>query len=227
MLPIVGAALVYDGERAGAAVLAAHEAAWDARWTASDVLIEGDDKSQRAVRFAVYHLTSTANPEDDRVSIGAGAWTGGLLSRPRLLGYRNLPAALLHRSLARGRAGAADGARGGPSYGGRVGLPAGMSFAEAVAPLREGGRQARCMVAQRPATEKAPPGSGASWVHHACSTGLADLHPNAEFGQNLSRAPGNSSVILASDVLAGVIGHERGCDKAEHRANRNVCGDRK
>ena len=57
-------------------MLAAHEAAWDARWTASDVLIEGDDESQRAVRFAVYHLTSTANPEDDRVSIGAGALTG-------------------------------------------------------------------------------------------------------------------------------------------------------
>jgi trehalose/maltose hydrolase-like predicted phosphorylase len=53
------------------AVLAAHEAAWDARWVASDVLIEGDDESQRAVRSAVYHLTSAANPEDDRVSIGA------------------------------------------------------------------------------------------------------------------------------------------------------------
>ena len=58
------------------AVLAAHEAAWDARWTASDVLIEGDDELQRAVRFAVYHLTSAANPEDDRVSIGARALTG-------------------------------------------------------------------------------------------------------------------------------------------------------
>ena len=57
-------------------MLAAHEAAWDARWTASDVLIEGDEESQRAVRFAVYHLTSTANPEDDRVSIGARALTG-------------------------------------------------------------------------------------------------------------------------------------------------------
>jgi trehalose/maltose hydrolase-like predicted phosphorylase len=31
---------------------------------------------QRAVRFAVYHLTSAANPEDDRVSIGARALTG-------------------------------------------------------------------------------------------------------------------------------------------------------
>jgi trehalose/maltose hydrolase-like predicted phosphorylase len=57
-------------------VLAAHEAAWNARWTASDILIEGDDETQQALRFAVYHLTSAANPEDDRVSIGARALTG-------------------------------------------------------------------------------------------------------------------------------------------------------
>lgn len=57
-------------------VLAAHEAAWDARWSASDILIEGDDDMQQALRFAVYHLTSAANPEDDRVSIGARALTG-------------------------------------------------------------------------------------------------------------------------------------------------------
>ena len=31
---------------------------------------------QKAVRFAIYHLTSAANPEDDRVSIGARALTG-------------------------------------------------------------------------------------------------------------------------------------------------------
>jgi trehalose/maltose hydrolase-like predicted phosphorylase len=58
------------------AVLAAHEAAWDARWVASDVLIEGDDESQQALRFAVYHLTSAANPDDERVSIGARGLTG-------------------------------------------------------------------------------------------------------------------------------------------------------
>ena len=58
------------------AVLAAHQDAWDARWGASDVRIEGDDESQRALRFAVYHLTSAANPADDRVSIGARALTG-------------------------------------------------------------------------------------------------------------------------------------------------------
>jgi len=58
------------------AVLAEHEAAWKARWAASDIVIDGDEVIQRAVRFAVYHLTSTANPEDDRVSIGARALTG-------------------------------------------------------------------------------------------------------------------------------------------------------
>ena len=57
-------------------VLAAHETAWAGRWMASDILIEGDEESQRAVRFAVYHLTSAANPEDDRVSIGARGLTG-------------------------------------------------------------------------------------------------------------------------------------------------------
>jgi trehalose/maltose hydrolase-like predicted phosphorylase len=57
-------------------VLAAHKAAWDTRWIASDILIEGDDESQRALRFAVYHLTIAANPEDERVSIGARGLTG-------------------------------------------------------------------------------------------------------------------------------------------------------
>jgi trehalose/maltose hydrolase-like predicted phosphorylase len=57
-------------------VLEQHEAAWDARWLAHDVCIEGDDELQQALRFAVYHLTSAANPEDERVSIGARALTG-------------------------------------------------------------------------------------------------------------------------------------------------------
>ena len=58
------------------AVLASHEAAWKVRWIASDICIEGDEESQRALRFAVYHLTSAANPEDESVSIGARALTG-------------------------------------------------------------------------------------------------------------------------------------------------------
>jgi trehalose/maltose hydrolase-like predicted phosphorylase len=57
-------------------VLAAHEAAWEQRWDASDVAIEGDDEVQEALRFAVYHLTSAANPEDEHVSVGARGLTG-------------------------------------------------------------------------------------------------------------------------------------------------------
>lgn len=57
-------------------VLAAHEAAWDQRWSACDVVIDGDDDIQRAVRFAAYHLVSAANPEDERVSVGARALSG-------------------------------------------------------------------------------------------------------------------------------------------------------
>ena len=58
------------------AVLAAHEAAWEDRWTAGEVRLEGDDDLQRALRFAVYHLSSAANPGDERVSIGARGLTG-------------------------------------------------------------------------------------------------------------------------------------------------------
>src|SRR5262249_54844201 len=58
------------------AVLAEHAAAWCARWSAGDVLFDVNEVLQRARRVAVSHLTSTANPEDDRVSIGARGLTG-------------------------------------------------------------------------------------------------------------------------------------------------------
>lgn len=58
------------------AVRLAHEAAWAERWQASDVAIEGDAEMDRALRFAVYHLNSAANPDDPRVSIGARGLTG-------------------------------------------------------------------------------------------------------------------------------------------------------
>ena len=56
--------------------LAAHEAAWAERWRLSDIEIEGDATTQRALRFGIYHLNSAANPADERVSIGARALTG-------------------------------------------------------------------------------------------------------------------------------------------------------
>jgi trehalose/maltose hydrolase-like predicted phosphorylase len=57
-------------------LLADHEAAWAARWADSDIELDGDDEAQKALRFAVYHLLSAANPDDERVSIGARALTG-------------------------------------------------------------------------------------------------------------------------------------------------------
>ena len=53
-----------------------HIKAWEERWTASDMRLEGDHAAQRALRFAAYHLISAANPEDSAVSIGARALTG-------------------------------------------------------------------------------------------------------------------------------------------------------
>ena len=205
-------------------MLAAHEAAWDARWTASDVLIEGDDESQRAVRFAVYHLTSTANPEDDRISIGAGALTGDSYlghvfwdTEIYLLPFYTAVWPGAARALLMARA------AGHPTEGGwacQLGCPSQRLL------HRSGKAAGKPAAWLHSARAQKKPRQGAGLVG-SIMLAQADLHPNAEFGQNLSRAPGNSSVILASDVLAGVIGHERGCDKAEHRANRNVCGDRK
>ena len=57
-------------------VLTEHETAWSRRWQCSDIEIEGDPDSQMALRFAAYHLNSAANPDDDRVSIGARGLTG-------------------------------------------------------------------------------------------------------------------------------------------------------
>ena len=70
------AALARNATLGWRAVLEAHEAAWSTRWLASDIVIEGDEVSQQAIRFAVYHLTSAVNPEDEHVSIGARALTG-------------------------------------------------------------------------------------------------------------------------------------------------------
>ena len=57
-------------------VLAEHETAWATRWQCSDVEVGGDDAAQQALRFAIYHLNSAANPADERVLIGARALTG-------------------------------------------------------------------------------------------------------------------------------------------------------
>jgi trehalose/maltose hydrolase-like predicted phosphorylase len=59
-----------------AGAITKHQDAWLARWEKSDLRIEGDTAAQRALRFAIYHLLSSANPHDNRVSIGARGLSG-------------------------------------------------------------------------------------------------------------------------------------------------------
>jgi kojibiose phosphorylase len=54
----------------------AHVSAWHERWSESHVSVEGDEQSQRALRFALYHLISAANPDDTYSSVGARGLTG-------------------------------------------------------------------------------------------------------------------------------------------------------
>ncbi len=53
-----------------------HTRAWADRWRMADVQIDGDEAAQRAVRFGLYHLIASSNPDDDRVSIAARGLTG-------------------------------------------------------------------------------------------------------------------------------------------------------
>lgn len=53
-----------------------HEAAWAEVWAASDVVIEGDDAAQRAVRYNLFQLLIAAPRDDDRVSIPGRTLSG-------------------------------------------------------------------------------------------------------------------------------------------------------
>ena len=57
-------------------VLREHECAWEERWRRGDVEIDGAPRLERALRFALYHLIASANPEDAGASIGARALAG-------------------------------------------------------------------------------------------------------------------------------------------------------
>jgi trehalose/maltose hydrolase-like predicted phosphorylase len=56
-------------------LLSEHVRAWDAVWKTSDVVIEGDDRDQRNVRFNVFHLIQMGNKNDPRVNIGSRGLT--------------------------------------------------------------------------------------------------------------------------------------------------------
>lgn len=57
-------------------LLQAHLDAWQQHWQASDIVVEGDEEAQQALRFALYHIISAGNPESETTSIGARALTG-------------------------------------------------------------------------------------------------------------------------------------------------------
>ncbi|HYA99814.1 MAG TPA: hypothetical protein VED37_06300 [Ktedonobacteraceae bacterium] len=57
-------------------LLEEHKKAWRDYWQVSDVIIEGDDKAQQAVRYNIYQLRINASSHDSRYSIAAKGLTG-------------------------------------------------------------------------------------------------------------------------------------------------------
>jgi len=57
-------------------LLAQSEEAWQDYWQRSDIIIEGDDKTQQAIRYNLYQLRISVNPGDSRFSIAAKGLTG-------------------------------------------------------------------------------------------------------------------------------------------------------
>ena len=58
--------------------LAPHIRAWEDRWRAAGLEVTGDEPAQQALRFALYHLNSAVNPNDEHVSVGARGLTGSV-----------------------------------------------------------------------------------------------------------------------------------------------------
>lgn len=58
------------------ALLDEHVVAWATRWDACDVTIEGDDRSQLAMRASLYHLLRCHVPGDNRVAVDAKGYAG-------------------------------------------------------------------------------------------------------------------------------------------------------
>ncbi|HLI09672.1 MAG TPA: hypothetical protein VKV40_24125 [Ktedonobacteraceae bacterium] len=49
---------------------------WERYWSVSDIVIEGDDTAQIAVRFSIYQLRISTSPHDSRYSVPAKGLTG-------------------------------------------------------------------------------------------------------------------------------------------------------
>ena len=67
----------------------AQQNAWGNLWQDCDIIIEGDEEAQLAVRFNLFQLLVAAPQTDDRVSIGGEDTEWSWVSRPCVLGYRD------------------------------------------------------------------------------------------------------------------------------------------
>jgi kojibiose phosphorylase len=69
--------LVWDAAAVGYERLAAEsDAVWQERWARTDVVIEGDDASQLALRVSLYHMLRAVVEDDPRCAIDAKAAAG-------------------------------------------------------------------------------------------------------------------------------------------------------
>ncbi|MEO6498697.1 MAG: glycoside hydrolase family 65 protein, partial [Mucilaginibacter sp.] len=57
-------------------MLAEQAGAWAEKWKHNDIIIEGDDSAQQAIRFNIFQLNQTYTGEDDRLNIGPKGFTG-------------------------------------------------------------------------------------------------------------------------------------------------------
>ena len=74
--PVAKALRLLSNRLDTATIWAEHWAEWSRVWNSSDVVIEGDNDAQLAVRFNIYHLLIAASKTDERVSIGAKTMSG-------------------------------------------------------------------------------------------------------------------------------------------------------
>jgi maltose phosphorylase len=57
-------------------MLQEHESRWAEIWKLADIVIEGDDEAQQAIRFNIFQLNQTYTGEDARLNIGPKGFTG-------------------------------------------------------------------------------------------------------------------------------------------------------
>ncbi len=70
------AALIHLPEFAWEGLWKEHASSWQKEWNRCDILIEGDNEAQLAVRFNLYHLLIAAPRTDEQVNIGAKTLSG-------------------------------------------------------------------------------------------------------------------------------------------------------